>query len=117
MKKEKYFDKALSWVQQNGFSEVKANHEDYPQPTSFSKTGADGAIVPDITGLKQGAKSYIEISTKTDNHNTIVTRWKLLSTLANRKGGQLVLLAPRGHKSFTQRLIEQYFIPARVISI
>ena len=47
--KEKYFERALKWVSKNGFSDVKANHDSYPDPTSFRKANEDNPIVPDIT--------------------------------------------------------------------
>lgn len=115
--KEKYFERAMKWVQKNGFSEVKANHDSFPEPKKFKKSGEETPIIPDITGVKQGAKSYIEISTKTDSVDPQVSKWKLLSTLAARKGGQLVLLAPKGHKSFTSQIVEKYFIRAKIVSI
>ncbi|MCI4670698.1 MAG: hypothetical protein MRZ79_21365 [Bacteroidia bacterium] len=117
MKKEKYFERALKWVSANGFSNVKANHDSYPDPSPFRKATDEEPIIPDITGTKQGAKSYIEISTKTESIEPHVSKWKLLSTMAARKGGQLVLLAPKGHKSFTSSIAEKYFIRAKIVSI
>jgi len=117
MKKEKYFERALKWVTKNGFSNVKANHESYPDPSQFRKADGEDPIVPDITAVKQGGKSYIEIATKTEAVEPHVSKWKLLSTMADRKGGHLVLLAPKGHKTFTSQVVEKYFIRAKIVSI
>ena len=112
-----YFEKAIDWAKKRGFSNIKANHEDYELPKHFSKSGVDEVVVPDITGLKTGGKSYIEISIKTDMVHDMVSKWKLLSLLAARNGGKLFLLAPRGHKRFTEELVKDHNLMAEIKSI
>lgn len=112
-----YFEKALEWTKKRGFSNIKANHEDYETPAHFSKTGQEEPVIPDITGLKTGGKSYIEIATKTDMIHDKVSKWKLLSTLAARKGGKLFLLTPRGHKRFAEELVKDHNLSAEIKSI
>ena len=55
-----------------------------------------------------GAKSYIEIALKTDDKKAMISKWKLLGTLAARKGGKLYLLAARGHKSFAEKIVQNH---------
>lgn len=117
MANTKHFEKALKWVEKNGFSQVKANYESYECPSRFSRQGDTEPIIPDITAIKTGGKNYIEIALKSEDVANKVSKWKLLSTMASRKGGKLILLAPKGHKSFTRQLTEDYFIPATVVSI
>ena len=112
-----YFEKAIDWAKKRGFSNIKANYEDYETPAHFSKQGEDQPIIPDITGLKTGGKSYIEIATKTDMIHDRVSKWKLLSLLAARKGGKLFLLTPRGHKRFAEELVKDYNLSAEIKSI
>lgn len=111
------FEKAISWAKNQGFSKIKANTDDYETPVSFKKAGEETPFVPDITGVRLGGKSYVEIATKSDDVRRKVTKWKLLSTLAAMKQGKLYLLAPRGHKSFTEGIVERHNISANVISI
>ncbi|MBQ4820529.1 hypothetical protein [Aquimarina sp. MMG016] len=47
----------------------------------------------------------------------LVIKWKVLSFMAGMKRGKLHLLAPKGHKAFTQRLVKQHNINAMVHSI
>lgn len=114
---DQYFEKALDWVKKRGFSNIKANHEEYETPGQFNRPGEDDPVIPDITGLKTGGKSYIEIATKTEDINRKVSKWKLLSTLAARKGGKLFLLTPRGHKRFAEELVKDHNLNAEVKSI
>jgi hypothetical protein len=107
-KKNKYFERAISWAKRRGLSGIRANYEEYETPTAFSKSGEEEAYVPDLTAKKLGRKFYIDIALKTDNVKRKVSKWKLMETLAKVKGGKLYLLAPRGHKAFAERLIEKY---------
>lgn len=116
--KEKLVTKAVTWAQQKGFQKIKANFEDFEQPRSFTQPGSDEVIIPDVTGEKLGKKSYIEIAIKEENKQAIVSKWKLFSTLAARKGGKLYLLAARGHKSFAENIVKNHNLQnATVISI
>ena len=119
MEYQKYFDKALQWARRKGFSEIKANSEKHEldSPASFSQPENDKEFVPDMTALKTGGKSYIEIAIKSDNVRRVVTKWKLLSTIAKMKGGTLFLLAPHGHKAFASRLVKKHDIDAKVVSL
>lgn len=115
MDKQNYLKKALEWAKRKDFSELKANHDGYEQPTQFIRSSDEEPVVPDITARRNDRKYYIEIATKTDNPRRTVTKWKLLSTLANMKGGKLFLLAPKGHKAYTQRLLKRYDLEARLL--
>ena len=113
--KSEIFAKALNWAQRKGFSGIRANHEDFDTPASFSKPDADKAIIPDITGELNGGKSYIEIALKGDNEQEIISKWKLFGHLAKRKGGKLYLLASRGHKSFANKIVDDYNLSNAVV--
>ena len=118
MSKEQYLNSGIEWMEKHGFSNIKANHEDYETPISFNQQSSEKSYTPDITGMKTGGgKSFAEIALKTDNVTKRVTKWILLSTMAARKGGKLYLLAPRGHKSFAADIVTQYNLDAKVVSI
>ena len=53
--------------------------------------------------------------TKTDNTERRISKWKLLGTLAKMKGGKLFLLAPKGHKSFTETIVKNHHLNAQVV--
>ena len=114
---ESYFEKAIDWAKKRGFSNIKANMEEYEKPAQFSKPGEEAPYIPDITGLRTGGKSYIEIAVKTENMNRKVSKWKLLSTLAARKGGTLFLLAPRGHKRFAEDIVKDHHLNAVISAL
>lgn len=116
--KDKLFEKAIAWAEKKGFQKIKANVENFESPRSFTISSGEKTIAPDVTGVKMGRKSFIQIALKTDNKRDVVSKWKLFGTLAARKGGKLYLLAARGHKSFAQGIVRDYNLQnATVVSI
>lgn len=110
MVKKEYFTKVINWARKKGITGIKANHEDFDQPTQFRKNDVEKPFVPDVTGRKLDKKIYIEIATKTEDVPREVSKWKLLSSLAMAKGGKLFLMIPRGNKAFTERVLKKYNI-------
>jgi len=117
MKNTELYEKALHWAKKNGFSKIKANTDEYETPAGFTKKGATEAFIPDVSGVRLGGKSYVEIAMKTEDNNEQVSKYKLLSTMAGMKSGKLYLLAPKGHKAYVDKMVKQYNISAEVISI
>ncbi len=115
MKHGKFIEKAIKWAEKQGLKKIRANYEDYSTPTQYTQKGEDNAFVPDVTGFKKGKKTYVEVALKVENISRKVSKWKLLSTLAKMKGGRLVLLAPRGHKAFTERILDKYNLEAKLV--
>ncbi|MCB0552847.1 MAG: hypothetical protein KDD02_04790 [Phaeodactylibacter sp.] len=114
------YEKALEWVRRKGYSTVKVNidTEDFEKPTSFSQPGEEDMVVtPDLTALMRGNKCYFEIALKSDDKQSLITRWKLLDRLASMKEGKFYLFTPHGHRAFTSRLINQYDINAIVVNL
>ncbi|MFK7946909.1 MAG: hypothetical protein AB8G11_04920 [Saprospiraceae bacterium] len=109
-------EKAMNWVSAKGYSSIKATFDDeFNDPKAFISDGE--AILPAITAESETGKSYFDIAQKTSHKQKLITKWKLFSILAKRKNGQFVIFAPHGHKTFTERIIDNYKISAKVISI
>ncbi len=118
MKSKKLFEKAIAWAQSKGINSIKANYGDYETPSSFVLKGEDDTFTPDITGIQRTRKNYIEIAIKDpESAERKASKWKLLSTLANRKGGKFYVLAPHGHRAFAERLVNKYKLNSQVVSI
>lgn len=118
MDKSPYKETALDWATSKSKGEMKANFEGYEKPYAYSSQSSDKEVCPDITfENRRGGKSITEIALKVEDVQPLVTRWKLLGTMADMKRGNLYLLAPRGHKMFTKRLVDQYGINAQIVSI
>ena len=118
MSKATYFEKALEWVSKKSSNTIKAQFEGYDPPQTFKNKNSGDGVQADISfETHGGARSYTEIALKTDEPQDLVTRWKLLSIMAEMKSGKLYLLTPKGHKMFTQKLVDTYNIKATIHSI
>lgn len=117
--KQEMIEQLVDFAKKRGFDDLKVNDpaDDHDSPDSFMRKNDEESFAPDATGLKYGAKSYFEIALKSENEQRIVSKWQLLSKLAQMKNGKLYLLAPRGSKSFADRLVDRYNIVAEVYSI
>lgn len=112
--KQDYIEQAIEIAKSQGFKEFRASLDDFESPKSFTKVSSDKEILPDFTARRGGKKHYFDVALKTDNIQPLITKWKLLSQLAELKNGHLILFAPRGHKAFAERLTKLYKVPARV---
>ena len=102
-------------VKERGYDDIKANADGYEVPRQFTRTRTDETITPDISAVKNGRKNFFEIAVKNEKEQRTVSKWKLLSQLADFKGGKLFVIAPRGHYRFAQTLIDDYNIEAKMI--
>jgi len=104
----KYIEKAIQWAERKGFNNIKAKYDGYDDPASFTKVKGEKEFTPDITGKKMNNKFYIEVATKSENIKRQVSKWSLLSKMAELKGGKLILITPKGHKAFAERIVKKY---------
>lgn len=105
-------------VKKKGFENIRANAEGYETPAKIRRgKETEAYFIPDCTGEVNGRKSYFELGMKSDDERELVTKWRLLSSLANYKHGKLYLAVPRGHMAFTNRILADYPINAEVVKI
>ena len=112
--KKDYIEKAIEYAKSKGFKDFKASLDEFDDPKSFTKVSSDKEILPDFTARRRGKKHYFDVALKTDDIQPLITKWKLLSQLAELKNSKLILFAPRGHKAFAERLTRLYKVPATV---
>lgn len=112
-----FISQAVEFAKSKGFKEIKANLPDYESPISFAAVKSDREVLPDFTGKRSGKKHYFDIALKTESVQPLISKWKLLSQLADLKNSKLILFAPRGHKAFAERLVKKYRITAEVLAL
>lgn len=116
---EKYLEQALEWVKSRGFTNIRSIHDDFESPAEFSRheEDEDDSMKPTITALSTGGKNYIEIVIKADDMQRQITKWKLFSVMAARKGGKFYLLTPRGFKAYAENIVKEHNLNAVIKSI
>lgn len=119
-RKEKYFEKALNWIQRRGFRKIKAKVESFDDPKSFEQASSDRTVTPDMTAVHHGRKTYFDIALKPEvpkERRFLVSKWKLMEKLASLKDGKFYIFTPFGHRAFAERMIKKYNIQANLVSI
>ena len=105
-------------VKKKGFENIRANAEGFDTPAKIRRgKDSEAYFIPDVTGEVNGRKSYFELGMKVADETTLVTKWRLLSSLAAHKHGKLYLAVPRGHMAFTNRILADYPIQAEVVKL
>lgn len=113
MKKEEYLKKAIAWVNKKSVISLKAIAEGYENPKIFVSKSTKQEVQADLSFTTYGGvKHYTEVALKDENEKQLVAKWKVLSFLASMKQGKLHLLAPRGHRNFTEKLVNLHQIDA-----
>lgn len=113
--KQEILPNVVKWAKTQGYDNIKANLEGFIKPKTYKREADKDNFTPDATGLNFSEKSYFEIIFKTDTPLRLITKLKLLSQLAAINAGTLYVIAPKGHVSFAQKLVNINNITATVI--
>lgn len=104
--KDEYLEKAVVWAEKKATISLKSVSEGYENPRIFTSRTTHEEIQADLSYVTHGGvKHYSVIALKNENLKKTVSKWKVLSFLASMKRGKLHLLAPNGHKAFTEKLV------------
>jgi hypothetical protein len=118
MYKEIYLERAVEWAEKKSAISLKSISEGYENPQIFISKTTQEEIQADLSFVTHGGvKHYSVVALKNEHPKKTVTKWKVLSFLASMKKGKLHLLAPIGHKTFAEKLVNTYQIDAVIHSI
>lgn len=120
MTKQDYIPSVIAWAEAHGFEDIRANlpdDDDFETPIGYERQQDEEAFVPDVTGKTFGDKSYFEVILKTNKTRRLISKLKLISVLASRRGGKLYLMAPRGHYQFAKDLSDDNQLGAELIKL
>ena len=107
--KAKYSDilvNSITYLENHGFKNIKADTDGYETPKSYAKAGSDITITPDIVAEKEGRKHYFDLSLKSEKPKLLKSKWLFLNTLSTLKSSRFRLITVRGHYAFTQEMLE-----------
>ncbi len=114
---EQMVTEIIAKVKKQGYSDIRADIEDYDSPYKLIGQSKDISFTPDITGKKDDGLGYFEIAKKVPNTNELVNKWKVLSLLADMKNGVFKVYVPHGHMKFTRELISDHNIKAEIVKL
>jgi hypothetical protein len=102
----KFIQESLSYLENLGYDNIKADIEGYETPKSYHKKGSDITITPDIVAEKAGRKHYFEISLKSEEPILLKSKWRFLDVLTRMKDHKFRIITRRGHYKFTQDMLD-----------
>lgn len=107
------------YLEGKGYQHIKADAlEEYDTPAPLVRKGSERSFTPDLTARIGGGKHYFElVNYEEEDKNRIISKWMLLSTLAEHRNGKFFLLVPHGKMKYTNRIIENHKIDAEVLSM
>lgn len=100
-----FIQESLSYLENLGYNNIKADIEGYETPKSYHKKGSDVVITPDIVAEKAGRKHYFEISLKSEEPVLLKSKWRFLDVLTRMKDHKFRIITRRGHYKFTQDML------------
>ncbi|WP_369997330.1 hypothetical protein [Winogradskyella sp.] len=107
--KDKYAEElshSISYLENLGYSNIKADIEGYETPKSYLKKGSDIEVTPDIVAEKEGRKHIFDLSLKSQKPRLLKSKWLFLNTLSQIKSYRFRLITKRGHYKFTNETME-----------
>ncbi|MDN3492972.1 hypothetical protein [Winogradskyella bathintestinalis] len=107
--KEKYaeeLNESITYLENLGYSNIKADIEGYETPKSYHKKGSDIDVTPDIVAEKEGRKHIFDLSLKSQKPRLLKSKWLFLNTLSQIKSYRFRLITKRGHYKFSNETID-----------
>jgi len=108
---------AIEYLEHRDFKNIKADIEGYETPKSYTKSGSDIKVTPDIVAERAGIKHYFDISLKSAKPNLLKTKWRFMEVLSRMKKAKFKIITTRGHYSFTDRMLDDLNLEKNMIKI
>ncbi len=107
LENEVFLKESLTYLENLGFDNIKADVDGYETPKSYLKKGSNITITPDIVAEKGGRKHYFEISLKSEKPKLLKSKWRFLDVLTRMKDHRFKIITRRGHYKFTQDMLDE----------
>jgi hypothetical protein len=107
--KDKYAEElqqSISYLENLGYANIKADLEGFETPKSYLKRHSDIEVIPDIVAEKEGWKHIFDLSLKSEKPQLLKSKWLFLNTLSQLKSYRFKLITKRGHYKFTNETIQ-----------
>ncbi len=114
---QNFIQKSVSYIENLGYENIKADIEGYDTPKAYHKKGSDFIITPDIVAEKAGRKHFFEISLKSESPNLLKSKWRFLDVLTRMKDNRFKIITYRGHYKFTQDMLDDINLIKDIIKL
>jgi len=113
----KFIQESVSYIENLGYENIKADIEGYDTPKAYHKKGSDFIITPDIVAEKAGRKHYFEVSLKSEKPSLLKSKWRFLDVLTRMKDNRFKIITYRGHYKFTQDMLDDINLIKDIIKL
>ncbi len=117
---DSFAEQVINYAVKSGYQDIKADFTGYTAPASLSMVSSDLTLTPDFTAHRGDDKYYFELVVKNEREEeqrTLISKWKVLESVAKMKGGCLRLFVPRGSYKFATELLQQHQIEAELTKL
>jgi hypothetical protein len=97
---------SISYLENLGYSNIKADIEGYESPKAYHKKGSNINVAPDIVAEKEGRKHIFDLSLKSQQPRLLKSKWLFLNALSKIKSYRFRLITTRGHYKFTSETVD-----------
>lgn len=107
--KDKYQEElsdSISYLENLGYNNIKADMDGYETPKSYLKKGSDVSVTPDIVAEKEGRRYLFDLSLKSVKPRLLKSKWLFLNTLSQIKSYRFRLITKRGHYKFSNEITD-----------
>ncbi len=108
---------SVTYLENKGFENIKADIEGYETPKSYRKAGSDISITPDIVAERAGIKHYFEVSLKSEKPHLLKSKWRFLDVLTRMKNHRFKIITRRGHYKFTNDMLKDLNLEKNLIKL
>ena len=112
-----FLKESISYLENKGFENIKADLEGYETPKSYKKAGSDISITPDIVAERAGIKHYFEVSLKSEKPSLLKSKWRFLDVLTRMKNHRFKIITRRGHYKFTNEMLKDLNLEKNLIKL
>ncbi|MAZ26774.1 MAG: hypothetical protein CL868_06815 [Cytophagaceae bacterium] len=100
-----FLTETISYLEDRGYENIKADVEGFETPKSYIKRGSKVTITPDIVAERDGEKHIFEVSLKSKKPNLLKSKWMFLDILSEMKKFRFKIVTTRGHYKFTNEML------------
>ncbi|WP_416445667.1 hypothetical protein ACH3O9_06995 [Leeuwenhoekiella sp. A16] len=116
-KNTEFLTQAISYLQDRGFENIKADVDGFDTPKSYIRRGSEMSITPDIVAERDGEKHIFEISLKSKKPRLLKSKWLFLDVLSQMKKFRFRIVTTRGHYKFTNETLSEINMEKKLIKI
>tara|TARA_R110002020_G_C16238737_1_gene768974 strand:+ start:702 stop:1079 length:378 start_codon:yes stop_codon:yes gene_type:complete len=116
-KNTEFLSETITYLEDRGFENIKADVEGFETPKSYIKRGSKVTITPDIVAERDGEKHIFEISLKSKKPRLLKSKWLFLDVLSKMKQFRFKIVTTRGHYKFTNETLSEINLEKKLIKI